>query len=292
MRHVAFLLALGVCPAQTAPLTREMTDPRSDVRHRDFTVDSRGPVISLAYSDDPNTLASEGAKHSVALWDVENGWPVRKAGAGQPPRHGAIAAFSADGAEAASVTGIAIEAWKYRIGRPLTTLLGHTGKIRAPGDDGVSYLWAMPLPRLSAEDLREIEAALPSKPTAAPTRPFRVLVFRRADAIQHKEGVPAANKGIELLARPTAAVQADFSRAYDVPDPKILSRYDAIIMNSTAHLAIPDEGKKAALLEYVRKGGGVTGDSRRHKYALHWLVGAEVKERRSRDTCSCQPIVA
>jgi hypothetical protein len=291
MRHVAFLLALGVCPAQTAPLTHEMTDPRSDVRHRDFTVDSRGPVISVAYSDDPNTCERRREAQRRALGRRER-VARQESGCGQPPRHGAIAAFSADGAEAASVTGIAIEVWKYRTGRPLTTLLGHTGKIRAPGDDGVNYLWAMPLPRLSAEDLREIEAAIPSKPTAAPTRPFRVLVFRRADAIQHKEGVPAAHKGIELLARRTGAVQADFSRDYDVPDPKILSRYDAIIMNSTAHLAIPDEGKKAALLEYVRKGGGVTGDSRRHKYALHWLVGAEVKERRSRDTCSCQPIVA
>ena len=204
----------------------------------------------------------------------------------QPP--GAVTAFSADGAQAASVAGVAIRVWENRTGRLLTTLLGHTAAIRtlvfspngrtiaSAGDDGAIRLWTMPLPPLSAEDLLKIEAAIPSQPTAAPKRPRRVLVFWRADAIQHKAGVPAANKMIELLARRTGAFQADFSRDYDVLDAKILSRYDAIIMNSTAHLAIPDEGKKAALLDYVRKGGGVVGIHAAIDTFKDWPAGAEV----------------
>ncbi len=180
MRHVVLFLALGVCSAQTVPLTRETTDPEGDVRRPDFTVDAGGPVISLVYSADGNTLTSEDAKHIVALWDVKNGRPVRKTGAGQTPPPGAVTAFSADSAQAASVVGVAIKVWENRTGRLLTTLLGHTAAIRtlvfspngrtiaSAGDDGAIRLWTMPLPPLSAEDLLKIEAAIPSQPTARP----------------------------------------------------------------------------------------------------------------------------
>src|SRR5437764_1216679 len=74
-----------------------------------------------------------------------------------------------------------------------------------------------------------------------------------------RTAAPAANKMLELLARKTGAFQVDFSRDYDVLDPKVLAKYDALVMNSTAHLAIPDENKKQALLDYVKGGGGVVG---------------------------------
>jgi uncharacterized protein len=288
MRYVALFLALGICFAQTVPLTRTTTDPEGDLRRPDFTVDAGGPVVSLAYSADGNTLASEDAKHGIALWDVKDGRPVRKAGAGEPLAAGAVTAFSVDGVQTASVAGIAIKVWENRTGRPLATLLGHTGEIRSlvfspngrtiasAGDDGAIRLWTMPLPPLSPEDLRKIEAAIPSKAAVAPKKQRRVLVFWRADAIQHKAGVPAANKMIELLARHTGAFQADFSRDYDVLEPKILSRYDAIIMNSTAHLAIPDDAKKAALLDYVKKGGGIVGIHAAIDTFKDWPAGAEV----------------
>ena len=114
MRHAALFLALGICSAQTVPLTCTTTEPEGDLRRPDFTVDAGAPIVSLAYSADGNTLESEDAMGGV-------------------------------------------------------------------------------------------------------TR--KVLVFWRADAIQHKAGVPAANKTIELLARRTGAFQADFSRDYDVLDP-------------------------------------------------------------------------
>jgi type 1 glutamine amidotransferase len=288
MRHAALFLALGICSAQTVPLTRTTTDPEGDLRRPDFTVEVGAPVVSLAYSADGNTLESEDANGRVALWDVKNGRPVRKAGAGEPLAPGAVTAFSVDGAQAASLDGLAIRVWENRTGRLLATLIGHTREVRSlifspngrtiasAGDDGEIRLWTIPLPPLSPEDLRKIEAAIPSKAAATPKRPRRVLVFWRADAIQHKAGVPAANKMIELLARRTGAFQADFSRDYDVLDQKILSQYDAIVMNSTAHLAIPDDAKKAALLDYVRKGGGVVGIHAAIDTFKDWPAGAEV----------------
>jgi hypothetical protein len=78
--------------------------------------------------------------------------------------------------------------------------------------------------------------------------------------------VSAANKMIELLAHPTGASQADFSRDYDVLDPQILSRYDATIMNSTAHLAIPDDGKEGGAARLCQEGSRRGGDPRRHRH--------------------------
>jgi type 1 glutamine amidotransferase len=88
--------------------------------------------------------------------------------------------------------------------------------------------------------------------------------------------VPAANKMIELLAKKTRAFEADFCRDYDVLDPKILARYDAILMNSTAHLAIPDDAKKKAFLDYARNGGGVVGIHAAIDTFKDWRPGAEV----------------
>lgn len=76
--------------------------------------------------------------------------------------------------------------------------------------------------------------------------PHKVVVFSRAYAIQYKADVPAANEMTGLLARRTGPFQRDFSPTMTYSthllNPKMLARYDAIIMNSTAHLAIPDAG--------------------------------------------------
>jgi hypothetical protein len=42
--------------------------------------------------------------------------------------------------------------------------------IASAGDDDAIHLWTMPLPALSGEDLRKIEAAVPAEAAAAPNR--------------------------------------------------------------------------------------------------------------------------
>jgi len=81
-----------------------------------------------------------------------------------------------------------------------------------------------------------------------------------------------------LLARQTGAVQVEFSRDYGVLDPKVLSRFDAIVRNSTAQLAIPDGAKKQASLGYVKPGGGVIGIHAAIDTCMGWPAGAEVTE--------------
>src|SRR6185436_8198753 len=115
----------------------------------------------------------------------------------------------------------------------------------------------------------------PEKAAAKPKKPRRILVFWRADAILHKGGVPAANQALELIGKKTGAFEADFSRDYDALAPEVLARYDAIVMNSTAHLAIPERAKQA-YLDFAKRGGGVVGIHAAIDTFRDWPEGAKV----------------
>jgi type 1 glutamine amidotransferase len=92
----------------------------------------------------------------------------------------------------------------------------------------------------------------------------------------HKAGVPAVNHALALMGKKTGAFEAHFSRDYEVFDPAVLARYDGLVLNSTAHLALPDEGKKKALLDYVRAGGAVVGIHAAIDMFKDWPEGAAV----------------
>jgi type 1 glutamine amidotransferase len=131
------------------------------------------------------------------------------------------------------------------------------------------------LPPIPPADLAKIKASLPAKATATPKKPRRILVFWRADAILHKGGVPAANIAIELMGKKTGAYEADFTREYDALDSKVLANYDALVMNSTAHLVIPEKAKKA-YLDFVHSGKGVIGIHAAMDTFHDWPEGSDV----------------
>jgi type 1 glutamine amidotransferase len=117
---------------------------------------------------------------------------------------------------------------------------------------------------------------VPAKASAPARKPRRLLVFWRADAILHKGGVPAGNKALELMGKKTGAFTVEFSRDYAVFDPKVLGRYDALVLNSTAHIVLPDEGKRQALLDWVKGGGGVIGIHAAIDMWKGWPEGAKI----------------
>jgi uncharacterized protein len=219
-------------------------------------------------------------------------WPVN---ATQPPRvlighHGALRAlaFTVKGDQLASGgDDKVVNVWDVATGTLLCAQTDHAAPIvaiacnpngqkmvSADANGTVDY-WTMPLSPLADSDLAKIKVALPAKATARAKQPRRLLVFWRADAILHKGGVPAANHAIAWMGEKTGAYSTDFSRDYAALDPIVLARYDAIVLNSTAHLAIPDSAKQA-LLDFARKGGGVIGIHAAIDTFKPWPEGAAI----------------
>ncbi len=243
-------------------------------------LETRVPIVALAAS--ATHVAGASARGGIRLWAIagaddasmtyEGNWPM---------------AFSAHGDQFAASVDKTATVWDVASSAPLCALDGSptevvalafnpNGQKLATADrEGVICYWTAPLPPLPAGDAEKIKAALPERATATPAQPRRLLVFWRADAILHKSGVPAANFALAALGEKTGAYQADFSRDYAALDPKVLARYDAIVLNSTAHLAIPEAAKKA-LLDFARNGGGVVGIHAAIDTFKDWPDGAAI----------------
>jgi WD40 repeat protein len=248
------------------------------------TVDAGAPVLCMALS--ASDVVAGMADGGVTLWTGDGLTRQRKLRA----HSGAVRAvsFSPKGEQAASAGQDGnVNVWDVATGIHLCSQRGHThevtvvamnpnGQKMASADlAGELSYWTVPLSPLTAADLDKIAAAVPAKATAAPKKPRRLLVFWRADAILHKGGVPAANHAIEWMGRKTGAYEADFSRDYAALDPKVLKNYDAIVLNSTAHLVIPESAKKA-LLEFAQRGGGVIGIHAAIDTFKGWPEGTEI----------------
>ncbi|MCX6906580.1 MAG: DUF1080 domain-containing protein, partial [Verrucomicrobia bacterium] len=94
---------------------------------------------------------------------------------------------------------------------------------------------------------------------ATPKKTRRVLVFCRCDGFVHRDGIAAANKAIEEMGKKSGAFETDISSDYEALDAAKLAGYDAVVLNNTTKLKIPDDAKKQALLDFVRGGKGLVG---------------------------------
>jgi uncharacterized protein len=247
------------------------------------TLEARLPVHALALS--ATHLAAAGAGGTIVMWSLEQQEPPQRW-----RTNGAIEAMAVSPKSdlLATSAGRTVQVWDVASGELLCTQTGHSrpvvavafnpnGQKMVAGDaGGTVHTFTVPLPPLPAEALDRIAAALPVRALVAPRKPRKLLVFWRADAILHKGGVPAANRALELLGARTGAFVAHFSRDYEVFDRRVLSRYDALVLNSTAHIVLPDEEKKRALLDWVRAGGGVVGIHAAIDMFKSWPEGAEV----------------
>ncbi len=233
-------------PAKTTREGRAATPTATEPAPRLVSLRApRGGVTALAFASKKGELAAAGAGGVVDVWDVATGQRLCE----QTGHAGAIHAVAFN---------------------------GNGQKLATSGADRSLRFWTVPLNPIEPDLKAAIAAALPEKPSVVPKKPRRVLVFWRADAILHKSGVPAGNEAIAAMGKKTKAFTADFSRDTAVFAPDILRRYDAIIFNSTAHLVMPDEGQRKALLDYVAGGGGVVGIHAAIDMWKRWPQGAAV----------------
>jgi type 1 glutamine amidotransferase len=240
--------------------------------------ETRTPVVALTAS--ATHLATAAARGGILIWPIEEGtsqviggdWPM---------------AFSPKGDQLATTFERQVRVWDVASGELLCSQEGHTTDIvaiafssngqkmaSADREGNVNY-WTVPLPLLAPETRERIAAAVPAKSTALPAKPHRVLVFWRADAILHKDGVPAANHALQTMAANTGAFTTSFTRDYAAFDPRILATYDAVVLNSTAHISMPASAKRA-LLDFARNGGGVIGIHAAIDAFKDWPEGASI----------------
>jgi len=118
------------------------------------------------------------------------------------------------------------------------------------------------LRKVSAEEIRKIEEAMPTKATVKPAKPRKALVFWRCEGFYHGV-IPVANKAMEMMGEKTGAFEVTMcTDDYSVFTPEKLKQFDVVIFNNTTHLEFspgqtPDRCK--ALMGFVKSGKGIVG---------------------------------
>ncbi|MGA2255317.1 MAG: ThuA domain-containing protein [Thermoguttaceae bacterium] len=111
---------------------------------------------------------------------------------------------------------------------------------------------------VSADELKKIEAALPSKAPAKPSKPRKILVFDRTEGFHH-DSIPVGDKAFELMGEKTGAYTVAVAHDMDVFTPENLAQYDAVLFENTTQLKFDDPKQRAALLDFVKGGKGFIG---------------------------------
>jgi len=131
--------------------------------------------------------------------------------------------------------------------------------------------------RCSPDELRKIEAAIPTKAIVTPVKARRLLVFdlnvgypgpptrfpgrlypAHVDARGHRS-IGHANMAFALMGRRTGAFEIVISRDPAVFHPESLRRFDAVCFNNTVGNPFDDPSLRESLLGFVRDGGGLMG---------------------------------
>jgi type 1 glutamine amidotransferase/sugar phosphate isomerase/epimerase len=117
--------------------------------------------------------------------------------------------------------------------------------------------------RLTPEERRDVEAALPAEAPAKPRKPRKLLVIDLNVAYGGVNGghrsIPAANLAIGQMGKRTGAYEAIFSN--DVANLKYdkIRQFDAVFLNNTVGTLFVDPEVREGLRRFVLEGGGLAG---------------------------------
>lgn len=108
------------------------------------------------------------------------------------------------------------------------------------------------------EHLRKITEAMPSRASAKPEKPRRLLVFSKCEGFAHGS-IPTVETALRVMGEETGAFKADFATEMKVFTAENLGRYDAVLFNNTTRLKFENPLHREALLRFVSSGKGVIG---------------------------------
>jgi type 1 glutamine amidotransferase len=112
------------------------------------------------------------------------------------------------------------------------------------------------LAKVTPEMIAKITEACPEKPVVKPEKPRKVLIFSRCEGFTH-DSISVAEKAFAILGEKTGAFSAVISYDYADFDAARLASYDAIIMNNSTRIMIPQGAPRQAFLDFVRNGKGI-----------------------------------
>ena len=129
--------------------------------------------------------------------------------------------------------------------------------------------------RLSADDRRAIEAAVPRQAVVAPRKPRKLLVTDLQMYAGHST-IPHGNWLLELLGRHTGAFEPVFSNDLELLTYPRIKEFDAIYLNNVCGMVHNDPAVREGLLRFVREGGGIGGHHAVTYANNHWPEFAEM----------------
>ena len=114
-------------------------------------------------------------------------------------------------------------------------------------------------PKVAANEMKRIEAAMPTQPYVKPAKPRKILVYVESKGYYH-DSIPVCAFALKMMGEKTGAFQADLTDD-DVNTWSLenLNKYDGIFMdNCVGDHPKTAEGKKD-FIEYIKSGHGLMG---------------------------------
>ncbi len=125
------------------------------------------------------------------------------------------------------------------------------------------------------EEISMIKAALPTKASAQPAKPRKVLLFYLTEGFYHK-CIPIGNKAVELLGEKTGAYETVTCNDMAIFSKEKLAQFDAIIFNNTTRLKFENPEQRKALIDFAKSGKGIMGIHSASDNFYDWAEAAEM----------------
>ncbi|MDT8300982.1 MAG: ThuA domain-containing protein [Sedimentisphaerales bacterium] len=112
---------------------------------------------------------------------------------------------------------------------------------------------------IAPDQLRQIEAAIPTKALARPQKNRKLLIFDLNVGYGGHGSIPTANMAFKLMGEKTGAFETVISKNPSVFKPENLKQFDAVFFNNTVGNLFTDPALRQSLIEFVYGGGGLLG---------------------------------
>ncbi len=111
---------------------------------------------------------------------------------------------------------------------------------------------------VTPDEIKKIEAAVPTKATVPPAHPHRILVFDLTEGFHH-DSIPVADAALEIMGKTTGVYSTTVSEDMGMFSPEKLKPFCAVVLNNTTQLKFKDPAQRKALLDFVKGGKGLVG---------------------------------